>query len=171
MIATDKIKISIRKLGTLYPTFLVSDFNNSKLFGNITSADSIGSLINGIFKIAIIVGAMLAVLRLVYAGFLYMGTDLFDRKSAAKEAIQNAIIGLLLLVTTYIILNQINPDLLKLNITQNIKPATGSTSGGSRNADAPISPMSNSFNDGLGNLDAAAGTGVGAGAVGIPSPF
>lgn len=108
-----------------YPTFLVSDFQNANLFKNMTAANDLSGFINGIFKIAIVVGAMLAVLRLVYAGFLYMGTDIFDKKGAAKEAIQNALIGLLLLVTTYILLNQINPDILNLNITQNLKaPST-----------------------------------------------
>jgi hypothetical protein len=73
-----------------------------------------------------------------------MGTDIFDKKGAAKEAIQNALIGLLLLVTTYILLNQINPDILNLNITQNLKapsaandpaaPGAADTSGSAANS-------------------------------------
>lgn len=137
----------IQGIQLAYPTFLVSDFQNANLFKNMTAANDLSGFINGIFKIAIIVGAMLAVLRLVYAGFLYMGTDIFDKKGAAKEAIQNALIGLLLLVTTYILLNQINPDILNLNITQNLKapsaandpaaPAAANTSSTAADTTAP----------------------------------
>ena len=80
---------------------------------------------------------MLAVIRLVYAGFLYMGSDIFDKKSAAKEAIQNAIIGLLLLVTTFIILNQINPDILNLDVLKRIQSSESGTSAGVTTESAP----------------------------------
>ncbi len=44
-----------------------------------------------------------------------MGTDVFSKKNDAKTILQDAVLGLLLLLGTYLILNQINPDLLNLN--------------------------------------------------------
>ena len=86
---------------------------------------SLPQFFNATFSLAISAGAILAVLRLAYAGWLYMSSDAFGTKSHAKEVIQNAILGLLLLIGIYIILNQINPCLLNLNVVQTISGGTG----------------------------------------------
>ena len=52
----------------------------------------------------------------MFAGFLYMGSDFWDKKNQAKEIIQDVVLGLLLLLGTYLILAQINPEILNLNI-------------------------------------------------------
>lgn len=72
--------------------------------------------INTLFQASIMIGAMLAVFRIAYAGWLYMGSDMWSKKGQAKEVFQGAIIGLLLLLAVYLILNQINPDILSLKI-------------------------------------------------------
>ena len=50
-----------------------------------------------------------------------MGTDLWTSKNDAKEIIKDAVLGLMLLLGMYIILYQINPDILELNALRNIK--------------------------------------------------
>ena len=87
-----------------------------------TGTGGLGSYINQLFKIALSVGAMLAVLRLVYAGYIYMvsGVGNFASQGKAKEIIGSVVLGMLLLLGIYLILFQINPDIVKLNITQNI---------------------------------------------------
>lgn len=89
-----------------------------------TGTGGLAAYINTLFKIAISVGAMLAVLRLVYAGYIYMvsGVGNFASMGKAKEIIGSVVLGLLLLLGIYLILYQINPDILKLDITQNIQP-------------------------------------------------
>lgn len=78
-------------------------------------------LINGLFTAALSVGAMLAVLRIGYAGWLYMGSaDMWSNKSTAIGVFQDAIIGLLLLLGVWLILYQINPCILNLDFTRNI---------------------------------------------------
>ena len=72
--------------------------------------------INRLFTIALSAGAIIAVVRLMFAGFLYMGSDFWDKKNQAKEIIQDVVLGLLLLLGTYLILAQINPEILNLNI-------------------------------------------------------
>lgn len=77
---------------------------------------------NAAFTMALAAGAILAVLRLAYAGWLYMGAaDMWGSKQKAKDVIFNAILGLLLLIGIYIILYQINPNLLNLNVLQSFQ--------------------------------------------------
>ena len=97
----------------------------------------LSGFINKLFKFAISLGAIGAVLRLAYAGYLYMGqSDMWSQKGAAKEIIKDVTLGLLLLLSIYLILFQINPDILTLKALRNIKeirqtgPAAPSTSSG-----------------------------------------
>jgi hypothetical protein len=101
---------------------------NTKLFGQ--GAD-LSTILTTAFQMALSVGAILAVLRIAYAGYLYMGqADMWSTKGHAKEVFRNAIIGLLLLFGMWLILNQINPDILQLDIFRCLKGscpgATGS---------------------------------------------
>src|SRR3989344_2011113 len=68
-----------------------------------------------IYPFVISVGAILAVIMLIIAG-LQMMTASEGQRTAAKERIQNALLGLLLLVGVYLILKTINPALLNLQI-------------------------------------------------------
>ncbi|MBI5644669.1 hypothetical protein HY970_01070 [Candidatus Kaiserbacteria bacterium] len=108
----------------------LSDANFSKLFGTPptpSDANALANFFNSAFKTAISVGAILAVLRLAWAGYLYMGNDMWSHKSKAKEIIGDVVLGVLLLLSIWIILNQINPDILKLNILRNAKQAPSQT--------------------------------------------
>ena len=99
----------------------------SKLFPN-TGGTDLSSMLSAAFSMALSVGAILAVLRIAYAGYLYMGqADMWSTKGHAKEVFTNAIIGLLLLFGVWLILNQINPDILQLNVFRNL--GAGSTGG------------------------------------------
>ncbi|OGF68963.1 hypothetical protein A3H65_00170 [Candidatus Giovannonibacteria bacterium RIFCSPLOWO2_02_FULL_45_14] len=78
-----------------------------------------------IYPFVISVGAILAVIMLIIAG-LQMMTASEGQRTAAKERIQNALLGLLLLVGVYLILHTINPDLLNLKInTDGLKVDAG----------------------------------------------
>jgi len=92
---------------------------SSKL-GQLYGTTSLAGFLNGLFTAAISIGAILAVLRIAYAGYEYMTSDAWGNKARAKEIIGDVVLGLMLLLGTYLILNQINPDLLNLNILQNL---------------------------------------------------
>lgn len=81
---------------------------------------SLAQFFNTLFKTAIVVGAMLAVMKLGYAGFMYMTTDLPGAKGNARSTISQALLGLLLLLSVWLILNQINPDILNLNALRSV---------------------------------------------------
>ena len=91
-------------------------YQGSVLQNTFSSSGSLPQYLNNLFSLALTVGAMAAVLRLVWAGYLYMGSDIWAKKDKAKQIITDTIIGLLLLLGIYLILFQINPCILNLQI-------------------------------------------------------
>jgi hypothetical protein len=90
------------------------------------------SLLNGLFRLIIFLGGLLAVGSFVYAGVLYMTSEVTGTKSKAKDSLQASVWGLCLLLASYIILNTINPQLIScnqaLNPVSSYQPVTPSTS-------------------------------------------
>ena len=113
--------------------------------GPISAVYKTGNLpdfINGLFKFAIIIGAIAAVLRIAYAGYLYMFSDMWSQKGQAKEILADVTLGLLLLLSIYLILNQINPDILRLKALDVIKNNPASTSNSPTTALTSTAPTS-----------------------------
>ena len=86
------------------------------LLNDAISAASLSWFLTNIFKIAIAVGAILAVLRIAYGGFVWMTTDAVGAKQNARTIIQNAALGLILLLAVVVILERINPNLLNVSL-------------------------------------------------------
>jgi hypothetical protein len=78
---------------------------------------NINTFIPGVVKLAIGIAGALAVLRIIMGGITYMTSDAFDKKSDAKDTIRNALIGLLLAMSAYIILYTINPKLVQFDFS------------------------------------------------------
>ncbi len=100
---------------------LTNDADFSKIFGLTgasmgRSTNDLSTFINAAFKITLSIGAILAVLRIAWAGFQYMSSDAWGEKSHAKEILGDVVIGLLLLLGAYLILYQINPEITQLQI-------------------------------------------------------
>ncbi|PIR84177.1 hypothetical protein COU18_00270 [Candidatus Kaiserbacteria bacterium CG10_big_fil_rev_8_21_14_0_10_51_14] len=98
-----------------------------------TSGD-FSDFINGLFRFALVVGAIAAVLRIAYAGYLYMGSDMWSQKGVAKEILTDVTLGLLLLLSIWIILYQINPDILKLRALDVVRSNPATVPGSNSNA-------------------------------------
>ncbi len=84
-------------------------------------ADGIGEYFNVIFLIAIGLSGLLAVIKIVIGGIQYMGDESIFGKTEAKSTITKAILGLIIALAAYALLNTINPELLGgggLNIKQ-----------------------------------------------------
>jgi len=82
----------------------------------------------GVFKLAIGLSAVAAVLMIVIGGFQYISSDAIMKKSEGKERIKNAVFGLVLVISAWLILNTINPNLLNINL--NIEPVTTTSPAG-----------------------------------------
>lgn len=91
-----------------------------------TTKTTASQYIPGMVMLIIGVAGVLAVIKMIFGGILYMSTDAIGGKSEAKGHIQNALWGLLLIIGSYIILYTINPKLLDINLE--IKPLPKGTS-------------------------------------------
>src|SRR3989344_7086222 len=94
----------------------LADYGGSQKLSTLFNNDAnLVTYLNTAFKIAVSIGAILAVLRLLYAGYMYMASDVWTSKETAKGIFRDVFLGLFLLLAMYIILAQINPNLLNLN--------------------------------------------------------
>jgi hypothetical protein len=66
------------------------------------------------FAISVAVAAVLAVIMLSIGGFRYMASESVFNKSDSKEQIRNAIVGLLIVLTSVVALAFINPDIVNI---------------------------------------------------------
>lgn len=92
--------------------------NSSPILLSFFQNQDLAGLLNALFKLSLSVGAILAVLQIAYAGYLYMGSDMWTKKEEATRRLKDAVLGLLLLLSIYTILFQINSDILNLNFLQ-----------------------------------------------------
>jgi len=80
--------------------------------GKETCTCPFGNYLNIIIKLVIGIAAVLAMVMIVMGGIEYMTTELVSGKENGKDTIRNAILGLLIALGAYLILNTINPQLL-----------------------------------------------------------
>jgi hypothetical protein len=86
-------------------------------YGAASASGAPGAFIADFYWFALIVGGILVFGIIVYGGVKYMASvGNPSGQSDAKEWIESALLGLLLLVGVYFILSVINPQLLNLNL-------------------------------------------------------
>lgn len=86
------------------------------------SERTLAEYLNILFRLAIGIGALVGVIQITIAGIKYMSSDAFSTKEQAKKDITGALLGLLIMLSTVVILKFIYPDILNLNVLQNLKP-------------------------------------------------
>jgi hypothetical protein len=97
-----------------------------KLPGSEGVADFPG-FVAGIYKFGIWTVGIAALLMLTIGGFMYMtSAGNMSKNSVAKDIIRDALIGLVIAFSAYLILYVINPDLIKINVS--LKPLGTGTS-------------------------------------------
>ncbi len=72
-----------------------------------------GTYLSDLFTLSIGLAAILAVLMLSVAGFKYITVESFTGKGDAKNMIQNAVFGLILILSAYLLLQTVNPELVE----------------------------------------------------------
>lgn len=75
------------------------------------------SVLKGIYGLAIGIGSVIAVIMIIFAGLKYIYEESIVGKSGAREQIQNAFIGLFVILGSYILLRTVNPDLVNFDFT------------------------------------------------------
>lgn len=83
----------------------------------ISPTQDLGELIVSIYNYAIAIVGLAVFVQFVRAGFTYLlAAGNAAEVGSAKTHMQNAILGALLLLSSYLILNVINPDLLNIKL-------------------------------------------------------
>jgi len=92
--------------------------------GESLSSDNLSSFIAELYNLGIAIAVVLAVLVIMYAGVEYLITENVGKKGKSLERVVGALIGLGLALTSYLILDIINPDILDLDSNKLINPTT-----------------------------------------------
>ena len=88
-----------------------------------TPSSGFANYLNVMINLFIGLCAVLAMIMIIMGGIQYMTSELISGKEAGKEQITHAVLGLLLALGAYAILNTINPDLLNISLN-NLPTAT-----------------------------------------------
>jgi hypothetical protein len=103
----------------------------------------VNGLLNYAMKLLIGLSGVVLVLRLMYEGYSYMVTDVPFLKASSKAGFFSALLGLLLALTSFIILNTINPKLVNetVNVSQlNIGVTEPDVDSAPLTSNAPLPP-------------------------------
>ena len=83
---------------------------------NTAGDNAFGNYLNIMIRLIIGLVAVGAVVMIFIGGIEYMTSEIISNKEHGKERIRNALLGLLIALSAYLLLKTINPDLLKTDI-------------------------------------------------------
>lgn len=75
-----------------------------------SDAPTVGQYLGGMFKLGLGIATVLAVLMITYGGFKYITAEAYTAKREGKDTVQDAILGLILALASWLLLHTINPD-------------------------------------------------------------
>jgi len=127
-----------------------SDFTPLNPIKGVTDAEAAESpskFFNGMFMFGISIAAFLAVLMIAIGGIQYMSTDAVSGKSEGRERITYAVMGLLLVLFSWILLRQINPEILDFNFLDTPTSSYSNTGAFDSGGDQDGNRTSNNFTE------------------------
>lgn len=98
--------------------FLVNDLPG--IGSSAGSTGDIGNYIKLLYKLGVSLATGLAVIMVIWGGVEYMTTDAWGKKENGKERISSALFGLLLALTSYVLLRTIDENFVNLSLFNNI---------------------------------------------------
>ena len=132
-------------LVTSAPVLMFAQEPGVKTFQSIPGLENVGNLttqqyIDALYVIAITAASILAVFKLIWAGVQYMLSEVVTSKQKAKQDIQGALLGLLLILGAVTLLNTINPNLTNIDIFRNAKTVVPQQREGDRQQEEVSTP-------------------------------
>lgn len=111
-----------------------------------TGEEGILGILQRIFTLMLVAAVVLAVVFLIIGGARYATGDTLGGVQGGRQIITNAVTGLLFALLAWLLLNVINPDLLRFtlvipNVGSKLTPGTGNPDGGS-GGDSPCAGLS-----------------------------
>ncbi len=98
-------------LNNTYPVFQGININSDEGGGQ-----DLNRIIAWFYYLVVTISGFSAFFMLVWGGFEWLTSGVSGKKKEAKERIESALLGLLLILSSYLILRLINPDLTTLNL-------------------------------------------------------
>lgn len=83
---------------------------------SVVNSSNFANFFNNLYKYCIGLSAALAVIMIIWGGLEYATQDIPGAKNAGKEKIQNAILGLVLVLSPVLVFSIINPKKLELAV-------------------------------------------------------
>lgn len=94
--------------------FLINTAHALVELPDLSTTQDIGAFVSQIYTFSLTVVGIVVFVRFIYAGFLYLtAAGNTSNTARAKSIMTNAIVGVILLFSAYLILYVINPDLVK----------------------------------------------------------
>ncbi len=121
---------------------------------------ALSDYLNGMYQLLVGVAGVLAVIMIMWGGIEYMSTDAIGGKEEAKGRINNALLGLMLALGSYLILKTINTDFLKATIDVPVAGTPGLTAPAGGNGFGPNSNDPNALTTSTGPGSPSGGNSV-----------
>lgn len=118
------ISLMAQNYKLLEPLPCIEGTGNNCVSGKTISEISLETYIGYVFKFAIAISAFLAVIMIIWGGFEIMLSEAIPLKMEGRDRIKNAIFGLIMVLSSYLILRTIDPRLVEINTSI---PAVNST--------------------------------------------
>lgn len=117
--------VSISNINANPGNVIADEFSTEPLapLPGFTGDPGLGEWLQNFFTFMIVVAGILALITIIRGGIVYATTDAFSKKQDGKTYIINAIVGLILALGAWVILNTINPNLAS-NLGISIPTAT-----------------------------------------------
>ncbi len=96
---------------------------------DVNTAATIPQYVNAVYTTLIVIGSLVAVMRIAWAGVKYSLSGVVTDKESAKHDIQGVLMGLAILLLPFVVLNTINPNLVNLDVLRMTQPVTLGTAG------------------------------------------
>ncbi len=110
-------------LSLLLPVYVAYGANYTPLVGlpgaNPTPGQNLAQYFNKLYMLIVAIGAIIAFLKIAFAGAKWSLSEIVTDKSDAKKDIQGALLGLAILLIPFIVLNTIYSGLTNLNVLSN----------------------------------------------------
>lgn len=83
---------------------------------SVVNSESLAKFLNNLYMFLIGLAAAIAVVMIIWGGIEYSTQDVPGSKSSGKERIQQALLGLLLILSPVLVFSVINPSILNLSV-------------------------------------------------------
>lgn len=99
------------------PLAPITELTDPATIDSVARSNNLAVFFNSLYKYAIGLAAVLAVIEIIWGGLQISTQDSISKQGEGRERIQQAIIGLILVLSPVLVFSIINPSILNLSIS------------------------------------------------------